>query len=485
MRVSSDSMDDQTLHAVVRILGRGGEVVGSGFFVAEGVVVTCAHVVQAAGCRPGEAVRLACHGGRELRAVLPADGYHAAEDVAFLRVDGDAPAPCTPCRLAQGQRGAVVRAFGYPDVGRVGGLWGEGTLIEMVSEAGAGRRLWQLRSDAITAGFSGGPVWDEAGRVVGMVTAVTRPDALGRLRSVAFAIPAETLRRLSPVELTVGEPAPPPQSSGGASYYIRIEHASHFAIGDGASVHGPDVPPPTAPPAAGQPGPLPRNPFTDRGRINDPARLFDRRGILRELRNMLAVGNAVSLVGEPEIGKSSLLYALYRTADEWLPGGRVLYVDLQGVLDVEDFCIEVLEGMGREPGDLRSLKRALRRERVVLLLDEVEKLTRPAFSGELHDLLRALAQEETLTLAVAGHRPLTAIFPPSSDTSSFHNIFNLKRLGPFTPDDARAFIHHRLRGTGVTFAPWEVERLVFESGGHPARLQRLAYELFEMRHPGG
>jgi len=224
---------------------------------------------------------------------------------------------------------------------------------------------------------------------------------------------------------------------------------------------------------------VPLNPFCDRGRINNPARFFDRQSILRELRLMLAQGNSVSLVGEVQIGKSSLLYVLFLTAKDWFPQGIVHYVDLQGVLDEADFCAEVLAGLGREPGDLRALKRALRRERLVLLLDEVEKLTRPAFTKDLHDLLRALAQEDTLTLAVASHRPLQEIFPPSGPTSPFHNIFTEKRLGPFSPADARAFLHHRLRGTGVVFTPEEVERLVMESGGHPARLQELAYRLFE------
>jgi hypothetical protein len=55
------------------------------------------------------------------------------------------------------------------------------------------------------------------------------------------------------------------------------------------------------------------NPFCDRGRIKDPTRFFDRRRILRELSEMLAGGNSVSLVGESEIGKSSVLYYLYQT----------------------------------------------------------------------------------------------------------------------------------------------------------------------------
>ena len=223
------------------------------------------------------------------------------------------------------------------------------------------------------------------------------------------------------------------------------------------------------------------NPFCDRGRINDPAYFFDRQRILRELCQMLAAGNSVSLVGEQEIGKSSVLYRLYQSRAEWLPEATVLYLDLQGVLDEEDFCAEVLEELGRGPGDLRTLKRALRRERTMLLLDEVEKLADPAFFPRLHSLLRALAQEPTLTIAVASHLPLVEIFPPRDPTSPFHNIFTEKRLGPFAPDDVRAFLTRRLKGMEVAFTPEEIERLVTESGGHPARLQRLAYDLFEQK----
>jgi len=234
------------------------------------------------------------------------------------------------------------------------------------------------------------------------------------------------------------------------------------------------------------------NPFCDRGRINDPARFFDRERIVRELRQMLAAGNSVSLVGEREIGKSSLLCYLDQTRTDWISGATVLYLDLQELLDEEDFCAEVLRGMGRDAGNrladpregLRALRLALRRERVVLLLDEVEKLGRPAFTQDLHDLLRALAQRPTLTLAVASHRPLVEVFRPASPTSPFHNIFTEKRLGPFSPEEARAFLARRLQGTGVGFAPGEAGRLVRESGGHPARLQRLAWELFEEKRGG-
>jgi hypothetical protein len=263
---------------------------------------------------------------------------------------------------------------------------------------------------------------------------------------------------------------------------VRIAQAyDHTRPSDAAREEGVDeaLAPPLGRGRGDSPSPL--NPFCDRGRINDPARCFNRKRILRELRQMLGAGNSVSLVGEQEIGKSSVLYCLYQSRAKWLPEAKVLYLDLQGVLDEEDFCAEVMERLGREPGDLRALRRALQQGQTVLLLDEVEKLADPAFSPRLHDLLRAMAQESTLTLAVASHRPLRDVFPPSSPNSPFYNVLTEKRLRPFTPKDARALLLHRLKDTEVTFTPKDMERLVQESGGHPARLQRLAYDRFEQR----
>ncbi len=286
---------------------------------------------------------------------------------------------------------------------------------------------------------------------------------------------------------------------------VRLARAFDYTrppepVGEVTAVEVPDPPPPIgldSPDGGEREDSYLSNPFDDHGRVNDPARFFDRRRILRELRQCLVAGNSVSLVGELEIGKSSLLYRLYQTGKAWLPGATVLFLDLQGIADEEDFCVEVLDrlGMGRmgrigsasgtcAPGSrqvVRDLRRVLQRSRIVLLLDEVERLCDVAFFPRLHDLLRALAQEPAVTLAVASHRPLVEVFPPSSATSPFHNVFTEKRLGPFTRKDARDFLAHRLRGTEIAFMPAQAERLVQESGGHPARLQRLAYDLFERK----
>ncbi len=435
-------MTHQLSAALARIHTAEGRIVGAGFLVGARRVLTCAHVVRRAqALSDGAAPQPTDH--VHLRfPLLDADlaltanvaRWDAALDIAGLTLPEPPPA-AKPVRVVASDDLWEHRfgAFGFP-AGYDDGAWTTGVVR---GPTGAGWIQLDGLADPgywIEPGFSGAAIWDtELDAVVGM--AVTA-DMDAEVKA-AYMIPARELLAAWPdAPLPAMAPAPPACDT------------------------------PTAP-----------NPFCDRGRINDPARLFDRTRDLREMRQALAAGNHLSLVGAQQIGKSSLLYALYKTAEAWLPDKRVHYIDLQGVLDEADFAAEVLEGLGHAPDEkngLRAIKRALRRENLVLLLDEIEKLNRPAFTQNLHDLLRALAQRSTLTLAVASHRPLIEIFPPENATSPLHNIFTTRELGPFTAADARAFLGARLRGAGLAFASTEIE-----SGCHPARLQRLAYQLFE------
>jgi hypothetical protein len=439
-------MTHQLNAALARIHTAEGRIVGAGFLVGARRVLTCAHVVRRAlALSDGAAPQPTDHVhlrfpllDAELALTASVARWDATLDIAGLTLPEPPPA-AKPVRVVASDDLWEHRfgAFGFP-AGYDDGVWTSGVLrgrtangrIQIDGEDNPG--YW------IKPGFSGAAIWDtELDAVVGMAVTADRDAEV----KAAYMIPAR--------ELLAAWPA--------------IAHATTDAH--------PACDSPSAP-----------NPFCDRGRINDPARLFDRTRDLREMRQALAAGNHLSLVGARQIGKSSLLYALYKTAEAWLPDKRVHYIDLQGVLDEADFAAEVLEGLGHAPDEkngLRAVKRALRRENLVLLLDEIEKLNRPAFTQNLHDLLRALAQRPTLTLAVASHRPLGEIFPPESATSPLHNIFTTRELGPFTAADARAFLGARMRSAGLTFAPAEIERLVIESGGHPARLQRLAYQLFE------
>jgi hypothetical protein len=233
-------------------------------------------------------------------------------------------------------------------------------------------------------------------------------------------------------------------------------------------------------PAHSEPGAVLSNPFFSGGRINDPTYFFGRERLLRELRAELKKRSSISLVGPSEIGKSSLLYYLYATRAEWLPEVTMAYIDLQGVLDEEDFCETVLEKLEESGNTLRHLKRTLSQREVVLLLDEVERLAEPDFNPRLHDLLRSQAQEPQLAMLLATRRHLLDVFPSwtPGGVSPFYNIFATKIIGPFSDTEARLFLSSRLTLTGLTFSEAEIEQLLAQSQGHPAQLQRLAKALF-------
>jgi hypothetical protein len=225
------------------------------------------------------------------------------------------------------------------------------------------------------------------------------------------------------------------------------------------------------------------NPFYTSGRINDPALFFGRQRIVREICSELRKGCSVSVVGDSQIGKSSLLYYIYKMSDAWQADGTVEFIDLQGVLDEADFCETVLRKLGESGDTLRHLKRALAARKLVLLLDEVERLAEEDFNPRLHDLLRSLAQEPDFAMCLATERRLDDVFPSRTPggVSPFHNIFTVKILGAYTPVEARDFLAARLAGTGVSFTEREIERLLAESYCHPAKLQAGAKALFEER----
>lgn len=229
------------------------------------------------------------------------------------------------------------------------------------------------------------------------------------------------------------------------------------------------------------------NPFFTGGRINDEDLFFGRERLVREICNELVKWVSISLVGASQIGKSSLLNYLYLTRARWRPGISVIYLDLQSILDEQDFCETILARMGMEGDTLRDLKRGLYGHDLVLLLDEVERLAEEDFNPRLHDLLRSLSQEPNFAMCLATDRPLQEVFPArtASGVSPFHNIFVPKTIAGFSEEECRSFLATRLATTAVTFTNTEIENLIQTSAGHPAILQQMARDLFDRyaRHP--
>ena len=152
---------------------------GTAFFVGEGILLTCAHVVA-----PGDQLRVVWHGGDE-RSELPVamvsrhpdvaalpDGPYPLPDLAVLHVEEDVPEHPIVW-LDTTAPGEDLWAFGYTDEYREGMAFGHSARFtnagrENVDDEGG--RVWRLKGDRIKPGMSGAPLLDlGTGRVVAVV----------------------------------------------------------------------------------------------------------------------------------------------------------------------------------------------------------------------------------------------------------------------------------------------------------------------------
>ncbi|MCH0539153.1 trypsin-like peptidase domain-containing protein, partial [Streptomyces sp. MUM 203J] len=224
-------------------------VAGAGFLAGQDLLVTCAHVVRAAGCGPGDRLSLAFLGqpeSLETWGVVEAGTWREveAEDVAFLRLDGLPPGvPVLALGSAEGCRGHPASSYGFPRQARPGGHFGHltvGHVLDSPTGAGAGGLLQLTEANDLTEGFSGAPVVDDiTGLVIGMVTAITAADRHSRGLSTAYATPVKVLRALCPdlAELALRPyPGLEPLTTEHAAFFHGRATAQDLVI---ASMRGP------------------------------------------------------------------------------------------------------------------------------------------------------------------------------------------------------------------------------------------------------
>jgi hypothetical protein len=234
------------------------------------------------------------------------------------------------------------------------------------------------------------------------------------------------------------------------------------------------------------------NPFGDRGCIRDPARFFDRDELLRRIFEELGKGSSLSLVGETQIGKSSLLAMICHQGPETLQLSpeQFCLLDLQGIGDENEFFEALCEILAL-PQTLRGWKlgRALRQrgQRYVVCLDEIEQMVvnSHGFPGAARTELRGLADgsQAPLTLVIASRSPLESLFEDDPrSTSPLAGLCGAPlRVPPFSLAITQQFLRVRLKGNAIQFSLADGERLYEQTKGHPARLQAAAADLYRQR----
>lgn len=203
--------------AVVQIRNQGGATVGTGFLITPTLVVTCAHVVESAGAKPGQPVDLALYRVLDSRSDEPqladvlSQGWSPGQvdDHAFLRLRQPI-VETKPVRLgyAVQTQGHSYVALGFPVLAGYTVRWGHGT-IKGVVPGPQKRQMLEIDGDDIKGGMSGAPVLDrQTGLVVGMVSEYASDEAANNT-PYAWATTAETIRAAAPSLL---EPNPNPRT---------------------------------------------------------------------------------------------------------------------------------------------------------------------------------------------------------------------------------------------------------------------------------
>jgi serine protease Do len=172
------------------------EAAGSGFIInGNGTIVTNNHVVDGA-----KTITVTLADGTRLPATVI--GRDPSTDIAVLRVHADHPLPYLDLgNSGRVETGQWVVAMGNPF--GLGGTVTAGIVSAEGRDIGDGPYDSFLQIDApINKGNSGGPLFDQAGEVIGMNTAILSPS--GGSIGIGFAIPSNTIKSIVAQILATG-----------------------------------------------------------------------------------------------------------------------------------------------------------------------------------------------------------------------------------------------------------------------------------------
>ena len=174
--------------SVVKVAGSacGVGVMGSGWMVAPGTVVTNAHVVAGQ-----DDTRVETYDGQVVDATPVA--YNPKNDIAVLQAGIDKPVLPMLASVAEDTSAAVI---GYPNDGPLSiapARAGETETVSGDDAYGSGpvKRLMLFLRGHVQHGNSGGPLVDQGGRVLGTVFAATTEGPQGGL-----AVPNKVVKRI-------------------------------------------------------------------------------------------------------------------------------------------------------------------------------------------------------------------------------------------------------------------------------------------------
>jgi S1-C subfamily serine protease len=192
--------------SIARIYHSNGSIVGAGFLVSPGYLITCAHVIAEALGIPNTThtpptpeiafdFPLISPGEKGKARVIfwrPVADNQMIEDIAGLAIEYPLPPSAKPVNLSVSGDlwGHSLRVFGFPK-NHDDGVWATGVIRDKTAKGWLQMEDIKVTGYAVEPGFSGAPIWDEQLQgVVGMAVAAERKREDAK---VAFLISSDTL----------------------------------------------------------------------------------------------------------------------------------------------------------------------------------------------------------------------------------------------------------------------------------------------------
>lgn len=429
----------------VRLKGVDDEL-GTGFFVAPGLVLTCFHVVKET-WESQQKIGVFWHNSTDAIAwegfaqVLAIPENPQAVDLALLELESP-PDKYPLVKLDENAAiGDELYSFGYTREY----LNGEPCTFTCEGFDGDNPPLMKFKFGQVRSGLSGSPIINQkTGKVCGVV------------------------KRSRDVDLDLG--------GRGVPVSVVWDFLSQLQIPQLQELEKPKPSLETA-----------RNPFLPlTGRVEEPELFFGREKECDRIFEILNSNSSVVIVGERGVGKSSLLLAIQRQAANRLTLPRkVVYINLNQIYDENDFYEALCYEIGIKNCKGYALTRALQQQsdRILLILDEIERMTWTGFTRQVREQLRGLAEggDAPLRLVVAASQSLDKLFPDSHEigmTSPFQGICIEETISRWNQEEMGEFIQERLKLTRVAFSEEEIVRIINSTGGHPRNLMQACDRLY-------
>lgn len=230
------------------------------------------------------------------------------------------------------------------------------------------------------------------------------------------------------------------------------------------------------------------NPFTERGRIVDPARFTGRWREVGMVFDGLERRRPVLLSGAPGAGKSSLLTHVAQSAGAVLelPDLDAMFLDLAVLPDAETaYGLVGRELRGRTTTSLELEELLVRFGHPVLIcLDGADAALAAGWGEGLLERLARIARRSTPALEegerlLPGTHDLMLVTAAGGAPPALGEPFVGVRLGALPPTEVRLLAEAYLDEGEVAFSGDELRALGELSAGHPAYLQRAAFHLYE------